>query len=133
MSNYRRGTRVEYVAREKLQNAGWFAVRAAGSHGDADVMAIRMARPWELGDQVDAEPPGIARALLVTCKRTITECYPDDWNRTYNAAIATGAIAVVAGCFQGKRGVRFMRMIGPKEKGHPSQPWEEFSIEEEEP
>lgn len=124
-TNYRRGVAVEYAAIEKLEAAGWYAQRSAGSKGESDVLAIRKGPGnAHLFD-------GCVVAALVNCKRTITECYPDDWNETFEAALAVGAIALVAGRLPGKRGVLFMRMMAMKEKGHPSQPWEPFDLEEE--
>jgi Holliday junction resolvase len=40
-TNYRRGARFEYQCRDELMEAGWFVIRAAGSHGAADLVALR--------------------------------------------------------------------------------------------
>ena len=39
--NYLKGRRLEYEIQHKLQNAGWLAVRTAGSHSPIDIIAIR--------------------------------------------------------------------------------------------
>lgn len=41
MSNYSRGAARERQAVELFTSRGWFAVRAAGSHGPADVVALK--------------------------------------------------------------------------------------------
>lgn len=154
-TNYRRGARVEHAAVGKLREAGWFAQRSPSSKGDADILAVR-----RMDEVVEKYGLGLVYCILVSCKRTITECYPEDWNRTYNAAISIGAIAVVAGRFPDKRGMRFMRMLGPKvevgrlrrekiaarersdweecdrleselERASSAQPWEPFEINED--
>lgn len=38
---YRRGRALEYVIKDKLEKQGYFVVRAAGSHGVADLVAIK--------------------------------------------------------------------------------------------
>lgn len=41
--NYKRGAALEYRMKDKLEKDGWFVVRAAGSHGVADLVAIKFA------------------------------------------------------------------------------------------
>jgi hypothetical protein len=40
MTQYARGVRKEYELVKELREAGWHVIRAAGSHGLADVIAI---------------------------------------------------------------------------------------------
>lgn len=124
-TRYERGRDVEYAAQEKLRVVGWFAQRAPSSKGPADVVAIRGMSLRGLG--TSSVYPEV---LFVNCKRTITDCGPDDWNNTLFAAQAVGATPLVAGRFPGVRGVRFMRMLGPKVPGRTTapQPWEPFDI-----
>lgn len=124
-TRYERGRDVEYAAQDKLRAAGWFAQRAPSSKGPADVVAIRRKSIREFW-------PANSSVLFVNCKRDITVCGPEDWNNTLFAAEAVGAIALMAGRFSGKRGVRFMRMLGPKVPGRIGvpQPWEPFDVEE---
>lgn len=49
--NYRRSADRERAVKKMLEADGWYAIRAAGSHGKADVIAIRPAAgvcadPW---------------------------------------------------------------------------------------
>lgn len=41
MTNYTRGRAFEYAVRDKLIDAGWYCLRAAGSHGVADLWAMK--------------------------------------------------------------------------------------------
>lgn len=44
MSNqYRRGRRLEYQVKKDLESEGWTVLRTAGSHGFADLVALRGA------------------------------------------------------------------------------------------
>lgn len=117
-TGYQLGAAVERAVVKKLIEAGWFAQRAPRSKGPADVLAIR---PFAIAAML---------AAMVNCKRSITECYPEDWNKTWEACRLYGAIPLVAGRFNGKRGVKFMRMLGPKVLGRRdlAQPWEPYDI-----
>ena len=53
MTNYRRGVLIELRAAHELQAAGYLVIRAAGSHGPADLVAV--------GEYV---------VRLIQCKRT---------------------------------------------------------------
>lgn len=39
MTNYQKGARIEYKARDILESYGFFVVRSAGSHGKVDLVA----------------------------------------------------------------------------------------------
>ena len=41
--NYKRSRKREYLVQKKYESEGWFVVRSAGSHGVADLIAIRLA------------------------------------------------------------------------------------------
>jgi len=41
MTKYSKGTRYEYEIKHYLESKGWFVIRAAGSHGKADLAAIK--------------------------------------------------------------------------------------------
>ena len=43
--NYVKGRRLEYAVLRALRSRGWTAVRTAGSHGWADVIAWKTGRP----------------------------------------------------------------------------------------
>lgn len=125
-TQYELGRNVEYAAMKKLLEAGWFVQRAPSSKGPADLVAVRRSLVSMGLDEVRRD--GLALVALVNCKRAITECYPEDWNKTWWAAVAIGAIALMAGRRRGVRGVTFMRMVGAKGAARASQPWEPFEI-----
>ena len=41
MSHYRKGSDFERFVKYQLEEEGWFVVRSAGSHGPADLVAIK--------------------------------------------------------------------------------------------
>ena len=71
MTNYARGRRIEYRARDDLARAGYVVIRAAGSHGAADLCALKDGCPpllvqikrGTLRREHFAELNGIARVL----------------------------------------------------------------------
>lgn len=78
MSNATRGIYLERRTAEILANRGWFTIRAAGSHGIADVVAIRAGE-----------------VALVQCK-TSGVIPGAEWNRLHDLAGTLGAVPVVA-------------------------------------
>ena len=77
-SQYRRGARFELFTRADLIINGYWAQRAPGSKGAADLIAIK---------------PG--QILLVQCK-TDGVLNPAPWNALYDLAEAIGAIPLLA-------------------------------------
>lgn len=73
MTAYQRGRRLEYLVRDRLVQAGYHVIRAAGSHGVWDLVAISHRRP---------EIP----VLLIQCK----VC------RTWRGALRAGATVLAA-------------------------------------
>lgn len=41
-ANYQKGARLEYATKKKWEERGYFVVRSAGSHGKADLVAIKL-------------------------------------------------------------------------------------------
>lgn len=74
------GTRFENDVKAYLQGLGWFVVRAGGSHGCADLVALRSDhQPW-----------------LVQCKRSDTPVLPaQQWTTLWTTAIDHGALPVL--------------------------------------
>lgn len=63
-TNYQRGRRAEYEAKKLLEKRGYQVIRAAGSHGPFDLVAIRVGDPV-LGLQIKAtSSKTVARSLL---------------------------------------------------------------------
>jgi len=44
MTKYQQGVKAEYAARDQLQADGFYVIRAAGSHGLADLVAVGAKR-----------------------------------------------------------------------------------------
>lgn len=82
-----------------LERDGYHAVRTAGSHGKADVIALK---------------PG--QVLLVQCKLSGPGgVSPAEWNALYELAIALGAVALVA--HRPTRGrIEYLRITGRKDR-----------------
>jgi Holliday junction resolvase len=97
MSHYRLGAAFEHRVADKLRAAGWTVIRAAGSHGKADLVAVK---------------PG--RVVFVQCKRRGT-LGTREWNELVELSQVAGAVPVMAQ-MPGRRGVAFHRLLGPKVK-----------------
>lgn len=78
MSNATRGIYLERRVAEILSARGWYTIRAAGSHGIADVVALRRGE-----------------SVLVQCK-TGGVIGGTEWNRLHDLAEVLGAVPVVA-------------------------------------
>jgi len=76
----RAGTRFENDVKHYLSTLGWFVVRAGGSHGPADLVALRSDhQPW-----------------LIQCKATDTPALPSQqWVTLWNTAVDHGAMPVL--------------------------------------
>lgn len=46
MTRYSKGRRFEYEVKKKFEEAGFFCVRSAGSHGVFDLLCVRNGIPW---------------------------------------------------------------------------------------
>lgn len=97
MNQYRRGSDFERKVAEHLTTNGYLVVRAAGSHGHADLVALK---------------PG--QVLLVQCKLTgASAVRPGEWNGFYAAAVGVGAVPLIA--WRPARGqIGFLRMTATK-------------------
>lgn len=97
MTQYARGSDFERTVAAALTADGYLVVRAAGSHGNADLVALK---------------PG--QILLVQCKLAGPPAVgPADWNGLWDDAVNVGAIPLIA--WRPKRGViGYQEMYGPK-------------------
>lgn len=113
MSNARRGSAFENKVKADLTKRGWYVVRAAGSHGHADLLAVS-------SDEV----------AFVQAKLGGPGAFPPaEWNALYETALTFGGVPVVV--HRPKRGrLEYLRMIAPKvDRGvrgpaAPCEPWE---------
>lgn len=95
MTNYANGSAFERKVARLLSDDGYLVIRAAGSHGEADLVAIK---------------PG--QILLVQCK-TSGRLDPGEWNAFYSAADSVGAVPLLA--HRPAPGqVVYWRLTGPK-------------------
>ncbi len=80
MTQYRRGADFERRVAEHLTTDGYLVLRAAGSHGHADLVALKAGQ-----------------VLLVQCKLGGPGAVPPaEWNGLYMAAMTVGALPLVA-------------------------------------
>jgi Holliday junction resolvase len=108
---YRSGKRFEDRAGLDLLANGYFVVRAGGSRGVADLVAVK---------------PG--QVLLVQCK-TDGKLPPEPWNALFDAAAGCGAVPVLAA--RPKPGtVEYWRLERRKDGGRGRQPKTLFVIDE---
>ncbi len=84
MTAARRGADFERRVRRHLEREGWFVVRAAGSRGPLDLVALRSDRR------------GGCEARLIQCKVRQTHFTLNDWSLLEQAALDAGATAWLA-------------------------------------
>ena len=93
MTNYSRGYRFESTIAGQLRQDGYFCVRSGGSHGVADVVALK---------------PG--QILLIQAKID-GNCTVAEWNELFATALQLGAVPLLA--WRPKRGViEYRRLTG---------------------
>jgi Holliday junction resolvase len=96
VTNGQRGADFERRCGRDLKAAGWYVVRAAGSHGEADLLALKLGRVW-----------------LVQCKRS-GRLDPPEWNALCQLAEELGAVAVLAAPHRTNRRATFHQLTGRK-------------------
>lgn len=114
MSGATRGIYLERRVAEDLAQRGWFTIRAAGSHGVADVVAI-----------------GPATVVFIQCK-TDGQIRGPEWNRLYDIALNVGAIPVIGQwATRTHRKVRYVEITGHhKDRSHawPYAEWHPYPV-----
>lgn len=79
-NHYRQGADFERVVMAALHRDGYRTIRAAGSHGKADIVALKPAQ-----------------VVLVQCKLSGPSAVrPPEWNELWELATYVGALAVIA-------------------------------------
>ena len=79
-----KGADFERLCRKELELWGWTVCRSAGSHGPADLWAIRKEGRYS------------RRLLFVQVKSGKQTCSPREWNQLVQAAEKVGAVPVLA-------------------------------------
>ena len=103
VTNYSTGRRYEYLIRNDLEYNGYQCIRAAGSKGVADIIALK---PNEV--------------LLVQVKNTNPQLTPNDRAALLNLARITGALPLVAHKPL-RKPIMYRQLTGPGPKDW--QPW----------
>lgn len=109
MSNYEKGARFEHAVMKDLERRGYvLRSRSAGSHGEADIIAVKDGR-----------------AIAVQCK-TDGRLGVAEWNRFYDVCTDAGAVPIMAskpyrGC------IAYYRLTGRKDGKRRRQPMEGWS------
>jgi hypothetical protein len=110
------GRAFEHRVRDALVAQGWWCIRAAGSKGEADLVALQ--RQWTT--------PRWPDALLVSVKRGGVVPV-DEWCALWDLAEATGALPIVAFMARGG-GIEWRRIVGLKDgKRGKRQPWTDWA------
>ncbi len=69
MTAYRRGVRLEYLARDELRRQGYTVVRSAGSHGSIDLITLNDHEVLIIQVKKYGQPirPALRKLLAVPC------------------------------------------------------------------
>lgn len=103
-TNYQRGADFERRVVKDLERFGYAAIRSAGSHKPADVIAM-------LG----------GRTIAIQCKRDGV-LGPDEWNKFWEWAKVAGATPILASKGPRGSGIIYNRLTSRKD-GRGRQPW----------
>lgn len=84
--NYQNGRALEYRVKRQLEDDGWFVTRSSGSHGPADLVALKRGKP----------------PLLVQCKAN-GRISQEEKDELVKVSKSVGAIPVLAANHKGLR------------------------------
>ena len=104
-TNYQRGADFERRVVKDMESKGYAAIRSAGSHKPADVVAMRRGK-----------------TVCIQCKRD-GRLPPAEWNAFLDWCWKAGAVPVMASIPKGGRGIAYHRLTGCK-RGRGGQPME---------
>lgn len=80
MTTYQKGYHYELKMATYFRRRGYFVTRSAGSHGVADLVAIKKGK----------------RPLLIQCKKGSGGVDADEHNKLYNVALESQSIPIIA-------------------------------------
>ena len=106
-TNYQRGADFERAVVRDFEAHGYAAIRSAGSHKPADVVALR-----------------VSETLVIQCKRDGI-LRPAEWNKFYCWAAMAGATPILASKGPRGHGIIYHRLTSRKD-GKGRQPWEQW-------
>lgn len=114
MSHYRAGRRFEYKVSDDLATNGYLIMRAAGSKGGtkADLLAFK---------------PG---QLLLIQAKTNGKITTAEWDTLVMVAAWVGGVPLLAVNGVNGRGVQYVRLLGPKQRGRQRTDSEPFLLDE---
>lgn len=104
-ANYIAGRSFEYAIMRRLKLAGYWVLRAAGSKGPVDVIALKGSMVWP--------------QLFIQCKRGRGIPSAESWNLLYDLAAGRDAIPLLASraSIKGERRVQYQRLMGRRMSG----------------
>lgn len=95
MSNASRGAAIEYDVMSRLRELGWYCVRSSGSHGVADVLALRRG--------------GI---VVVQCKYDRGRVESVEWSALWTLAETIGGTPYIADRSGPRKSIVMWQMLG---------------------
>jgi Holliday junction resolvase len=111
MTAYRRGLYREMLTAAELARDGYVVVTSRGSHGPADVVALKRGQ-----------------VLLIQVKSGDTEFRGAWWNALWEQSIRAGAIPVIAD-WPRRATLRLRRITGPHDARSHTWPLEPFTVD----
>lgn len=125
-SPYRLGRDFERATRGRLERRGYFVMRAQGSKGKIDLLAVKA-----LGRDDLLPHPQTHIVLGVQCKRR-GDIGSAEWNELFDLCRPYGIVPVVT-MKTGERTVGFYRLDERRAPRKPGRPWTEIDPETGEP
>lgn len=111
MTAYRRGVYVEKKTADALRNDGYYVIESRGSHGVADLVALKARQ-----------------ALMIQVKSGQAALKHAEWNALLDAARAAGATPVVA-TWPARGRLSLTEITGPHKRGSRYWPGRELTID----
>lgn len=122
-SPYRLGRDFERSIRGRLERKGYFVMRAHGSKGKIDLLAVKRLTVEVAFDVYDVRHVAATMALGIQCKRR-GDIGSAEWNDVVDLCEPFGIVPIVA-TKTGERTVAFYRLDARRERGRQGRPWTE--------